>query len=331
MGQKNMASIIGAVDIGGTKIAVGVVDAQGRVLRKTEFPTDATTGFDGAMHRVSGALSECTEVDRDGLQGIGIGCTGQVDALSGKLSNVHNLPNWEGRNPVDFVSCELNVPVAMENDADAAALGEMHYGAAKGKSPFVYVTIGTGIGVSVLLDGQIYRGVNQCHPEIGHHIVEPSGPLCSCGARGCWESLASGPSMTEWIRKNAPANYGSEPLSALETCTRAQDGDEWARRAVENEAYYLGVGLANLIVLFAPDAIVLGGSVMKSAFLFWEGIQKVIQKNCRLVPYEQIDITLASLGDDVALIGAAEVWRQRFSRCEAAGRALTPVVRSAQP
>ena len=111
---------------------------------------------------------------------------------------------------------------------------------------------------------------------------------------------------------------------------RAQDGDQWALRAVDNESYYLGLGLANLIVLFAPDAIVLGGSVMKSAHLFWEGIQTVIQKNCRLVPYQRIDITLASLGDDVALIGASEVWRQRFSRGEATGEPLRTAVR-AQP
>lgn len=325
-----MPGMIGAVDIGGTKIAIGLVDHQGRVLRKTQFPTDVSSGFDGAMQRISAALSECAAVDRDNLLGIGIGCTGQVDTLTGRISNVHNLPFWEGRNPLDFLRQEFNVPVAIENDADAAALGEAYCGAAKGKARFVYVTVGTGIGVSVILDGQVYRGVDQCHPEIGHHIIEPSGPVCSCGARGCWESLASGPSMTDWIRNNAPANYSSQPLTAQEICSRAQDGDQWALRAVNNEAYYLGVGLANLIVLFAPDAIVLGGSVMRSADLFWEGIQQVIQKNCRLVPYQQIVITLASLGEDVALIGASEVWRQRFSRGEAKVEPLTAVVR-AQP
>jgi glucokinase len=325
-----MPGMIGAVDIGGTKIAIGVVDDQGRVLRKTVFPTNVSSGFDCAMQRISSTLTECAALDRDNLLGIGIGCTGQVDAVTGRLSNVHNLPSWEGRNPVDFLGHEFNLPVAIENDADAAALGEAYCGAAKGKARFVYVTVGTGIGVSVILDGQVYRGIDQCHPEIGHHIIEPSGPVCSCGARGCWESLASGPSMTEWIRNNAPANYASQALTAQEICSRAQDGDQWALRAVDNEAYYLGVGLANLIVLFAPDAIVLGGSVMKSAHLFWDGIQRVIQKNCRLVPYQQIDITLASLGDYVALVGASVVWRQRFSRCEATGEPLPAVVR-AQP
>ena len=326
-----MHRMIGAVDIGGTKIAVGVVDSHGRVLRKTEFPNDASTEFDYAMNRVSAALSGYAELDLIDFEGIGIGCTGQVDPLRGELSNVHNLPRWEGQNPVEYLSRRFKVRVAIENDADAAALGEAHWGAAKAKSRFVYVTIGTGIGVSMLLDGQIYRGVNQCHPEIGHHIIEPSGPVCSCGARGCWESLASGPSLGQWLRKNAPAEYGNGLLTAREVCSLAQNGDEWALRAVENEAYYLGLGLTNLIVLFAPETIVLGGSVMKSADLFWKGMQKVIQKNCRLIPHQKIEITLASLGDDVALIGAAEVWRQRFSNAEAVIEPLTPAVRAAEP
>src|SRR5947209_2573145 len=128
-----MPEMIGAVDIGGTKIAVGLVDDHGRVLRKTQFPTDVSSGFECAMQRISAALSECAAVNGDSVLGIGIGCTGQVDTLTGSLSNLHNLPAWEGRNPVDFLGHEFNVPVAIENDADAAALGEAYCGAAKGK------------------------------------------------------------------------------------------------------------------------------------------------------------------------------------------------------
>jgi glucokinase len=118
--------------------------------------------------------------------------------------------------------------------------------------------------------------------------------------------------MVEWIKMNAPTNYNSQDLTAREICARAQQGDEWAKRAVEREAYYLGVGLANLVTLFAPDALVLGGSVMKSASLFLDRIREVIQQNCRLVPYERVEISVASLGPDVGLIGAAQVWHHRF-------------------
>jgi glucokinase len=119
--------------------------------------------------------------------------------------------------------------------------------------------------------------------------------------------------MVEWIQSNAPASYQTPNLTAKEICARAQQGDEWARRAVEREGYYLGVGLANLVSLFTPDAMVLGGGIMKSANLFLGRIHQVVRQNCRLVPYERVEISLASLGPDVGLIGAAQVWRNHFN------------------
>jgi len=305
--------MIGAVDIGGTKIATGVVDEKGHVLAKAECPTDVPRGFAEAMRRVIEMLAQCARQSGVKLQGIGIGCTGPVDPIEGSLGNVNLLPGWEGGNPVETLSGKFGVAAAMENDADAAALGEAVWGAGKGKAGLVYVTISTGIGASVILEGKVYRGAGGCHPEIGHHIIEPSGPLCSCGARGCWETLASGPAMVEWIQANAPASYLTPNLSAKIICERAQEGEEWARRAVEREAYYLGVGLANVVSLFLPDAIVLGGSVMKSANLFLDRIHQVIRQNCRLVPFERVEISQASLGPDVGLIGAAQVWHHHFA------------------
>ena len=306
--------MIGGVDIGGTKIAVGVVDPSGRVLARDECATEVQRGFDHAMRQVTTMLRQCAERAGIKLRGIGIGCAGPVDSASGALGNVNNLPGWKGGNPVDILSRAFGVPAALENDADAAALGELRWGAGRSKARFLYVIVGTGIGVSVIVDGKVYRGVDACHPEIGHHIIDPSGPPCSCGVRGCWESLAAGPAMTEWLRKNAPATYGNGNLSAREICARAQDSDEWAQRAVEHEAYYLGLGLANLITFFAPEAIVLGGSVMKSAHLFLDRMREVIRQNCKLVPVDRVEITLAALGADAGVIGAAQVWHDRFER-----------------
>jgi glucokinase len=306
--------MIGGVDIGGTKIAVGMVDQEGHILAKKECPTDVPRGFDDAMQRVAVLLAECLEQSQFKLRGIGIGCAGPVDSVTGKLGNVNNLAGWKGGNPVDVLTREFGVPVAMENDADAAALGELYWGTGRNKTRFLYVTVGTGIGVSVILDGKVYRGIDGCHPEIGHHILNASGPLCSCGVRGCWESLAAGPAMVAWLRENAPADYDNRNLSAREICTRAQDSDAWAQRAVEREAYYLGLGLANLITVFAPETIVLGGSVMKSAHLFLDRMREVIRQNCQLVPVDQVQISLASLGADAGLIGAAQVWQHHFER-----------------
>jgi len=306
--------MIGGVDIGGTKIAVGVVDQKGHLLAKKECPTDVPRGFDCAMQRVAAMLAQCAQQADVKLRGIGIGCAGPVDRVTGTLGNVNNLVGWQGSNPLQFLAREFGVPVAMENDADAAALGELYWGAGMNKARFLYVTIGTGIGVSVILDGKVYRGVDGCHPEIGHHILDASGPPCSCGVRGCWESLAAGPALVAWLCENAPAAYDHCNLTAREICARAQDSDAWAQRAVEREAHYLGLGLANLITMFAPETIVLGGSVMKSAHLFLDRMREVIRQNCRLVPADRVQISLASLGADAGLIGAAQVWQHHFER-----------------
>ena len=182
------------------------------------------------------------------------------------------------------------------------------------------MTVGTGIGTGLILDGQLYRGVDYSHPEIGHHLIDPSGPPCVCGFHGCWESLAAGPGMVAWLEKEAPVGYPHRGgLSAKRICELAAAGDELAKRAVEREAYYLGLGLANLVTMFTPDAIVLGGSVMKSASLFLDGIRKIIRESCCLVPFDKTELTLASLGEDANLIGAARAWHHRFA-CEGVPR-----------
>jgi glucokinase len=233
--------------------------------------------------------------------------------VTGEFGNVNFFPSWEGENPVRDLERRFRVSVAMENDADAAALGEAAWGAGKNKRRLIYVTVGTGIGAGLVFDGELYRGVDQAHPEIGHHMVDSSGPPCGCGFRGCWESLAAGPAMVEWLRAHAPAAYPElSTLTAKRICERARQGEALALEAVEHEVHYLGLGLANLVTLFTPDAIVLGGSLMKSSDLFLPGIRKLIPECCKYVPFEKTELALASLGEDANLIGAARVWHHRF-------------------
>jgi len=306
--------LIGAVDIGGTKIAVGMVDDQGRVQARLECATDGGAGYARAFANIRGMLETAALRAGSHISGIGIGATGPVDPLTGEFGEVTFFPHWKGANLVKDLSGKFRVDAAIENDADAAALGEAGWGAGRNKKRLIYVTVGTGIGAGFIVDGHLYRGIDHAHPEIGHHIVDPSGPLCVCGFHGCWESLAAGPAMTEWMRQKVPANYshGSD-LSAKRICELAAAGDEVARDAVERETYYLGLGLANLVTIFAPDAIVLGGSLMKSAHLFLDGVRNIIRQSCRLVPFDKIVLTLASLGEDANLIGAARVWHHRFA------------------
>ncbi|MGA2200714.1 MAG: ROK family protein [Terriglobales bacterium] len=302
--------MIGAVDIGGTKVATGIVDECGIVLSKNKFPTGPDSSYSNGIESISSMLRQSAQNARVEITGIGIGSTGPVDPLSGEFGEVDFLPDWRRHNPVQDLAKLFGVKVALENDADAGALAEAAWGAGQGKSRLIYITVGTGIGGGIILDGELYRGVDGAHPELGHQVIDPSGPPCSCGFRGCWESLAAGPAMAAWAQSQAPANDSYR--TAKQICQLAQEGDELARRAAEREAYYLGLGIANLINLFTPDIIVLGGSVMKSALLFLEGIRELITRGCRFVPYEKTELALASLGEDANLIGAARVWHYRF-------------------
>jgi len=303
--------MIGAVDIGGTKTAVGMVNDTGQVLSRRELPTAADSYANG-LAAVASMLQETAREAGAEITGIGIGSTGPVDPITGQFGEVDFLPGWRGQNPVKDLARMFKVQVVLENDADAAAMAEAGWGSGKNKSRLIYVTVGTGIGGGIVFDGQLYRGVAGSHPELGHQVIDPSGPACSCGFHGCWESLAAGPAMVAWVADNAPANYPHRAsLTAKRICELAQKDDDLARQAVEREAYYLGLGLANLINLFTPDVIVLSGSVMKSALLFLDGIRKVICRGCRFVPFEKTDLALASLGDDTNLIGAARVWYDR--------------------
>lgn len=312
--QELPKAMIGAVDIGGTKIAVGIVDSEGQVLCRSESPTEGEGPYERALDRTIAMLRLAISSTGVKLNGIGIGSTGPVYPFTGEIGDVNFFPQWRGQNPVRDLEKTFGVRVALENDGDAAAVGEYLWGAGKNKLRLIYVTVGTGIGVGLVLDGHLYRGVDQSHPEIGHHIVDPSGPLCSCGFRGCWESVAAGPAMVAWVNENAPPEYPHRTdLTGKKVCELAKGGDDWAQKAVEREAWYLGLGLANLINMFVPDAIVLGGSVLKSSELFFNDIRKTIAGGCRFVPFEKTELALASLGDDANLIGAAAVWHHRFS------------------
>ncbi len=308
-------AIAAAVDIGGTKIAIGLVDPVGQVLARSQTPTRADEGFEAAMERVSTVLAHISAEAGVRPSGIGIGCTGPVDPGSGAIGHVEFLPGWQDCSPVAWLSHRFGLPVAMENDADAAALAESRCGTGRGKHSVIAVTVGTGIGAGLVVDGVLYRGVDGAHPELGHHVVDASGPLCSCGATGCWEALASGPAIAaRYAAVAAPAGTYRPHLSAREICDLARAGHAPAMAEVRRTATYLGLGIANLVSLFIPDVIALSGSVMNSADLFLPTISDIIRRNCSLVPWQRVSVGPSMLGSDAPLIGAGIVWHHRQQR-----------------
>lgn len=313
---------IGAIDVGGTKIAVGVVDSGGGILARGEGPTAPELGYAAALQRIEAMLRRALEECGRGIEGIGIGSTGPIDPETGVFGEVGTLPGWLGSPLATDLERAFGVPVRVENDADAAALGEAAWGAGRGRRTLVYVTVSTGIGVGLLLDGRIYRGAGGAHPEIGHHVIDECGPACYCRAHGCWESLASGPAMEAWMESTRRTNGAAgripnEALTARRICELARQGDAPARQAVERGAHYLGLGLANLVTVFSPDMIALGGGLMQSADLLLPGALAVVREICTQVPLERTSIVLASLGQDVGLLGAACVWRYRSGEWKA--------------
>jgi glucokinase len=307
---------LAAVDIGGTKIAVGLVGQGGCVLSRADTPSDPRAGFTAAMERVAALLASLGAATGPGvLAGIGIGCPGPVDPRTGLVGDVGNLPGWRGANPVEWLAQRFEVPVALENDADAFALAEHSFGAGQGCASLVCVTVGTGIGGGIVLRGELYRGVDGSHPEIGHHMVDATGPDCYCGARGCWEVLASGTAMDARARRAATGAGGhGVARDARRTCELARAGDAAASAEVALEARYLGLGIANLVTMFSPECVVLTGSVMDSADLFMPAIHELVLRQCTQVPAARVRILASPLGRDAPLIGAAMAWHHRYGQ-----------------
>jgi glucokinase len=281
------------------------------LVRQTVFPTEPERGFEDGMQRARAALLKLIEESGAGLSalhGIGVGRTGPLDPFSGLIGhNADTLPSWQNHNLLEGLS-SLGVPVIVENDADAAALGEYTWGVGQGSTAFLYVTFSTGIGSGAVMDHRLYRGVDGSHPEIGHSIIDPNGPPCYCGATGCWEMLASGTALATWYNAR---RTGGPTLSARQVCALAEQGDPLAQSAVQHMADYLGLGLANLVTFFVPDVIALGGGVIKSWPLFKDRVLQVVAQNTRMVPSEKVRILPARLGGDAALLGAAQAWLDR--------------------
>ncbi len=294
--------MIGAIDIGGTKIAVGLVSSAGQLVDSLALPTDKALQYPDALAMVAAAVESLLQKQGAALQGLGVGATGRIQA-DGALQPNQFLPHWSAHNPANDLGLRFGVPAAIENDADAAALAEYHWGAYRGARRFIYITVSTGIGGGIVLQGQLYRGVDGAHPEVGHHVINPAGPPCFCGASGCWESLASGTAMAAWARQSG----GQPGWDARRICDLAEQGHPLALQAVAREARYLGIGLANLITLFAPDCIALGGGLMQRWALFRDAACAVIGQHCGLVPWQKTCLGVSQLPHP-GLLGAAAVF-----------------------
>jgi glucokinase len=288
------------IDIGGTKTTVAAVDASGRVHARASFETRSGRGFPVCLaelaESIRGVLKK-TDWSLPTLSGIGIGCAGPVNPKRGTIHNPYTLPGWDGADLVTPLRDGFQVPVWLENDADAAALGEFHFGAGRGASPLVMVTLGTGIGGAVLVNGQIYRGANGEHPELGHIPIRPDGPDCYCGTRGCWESLASGPALTA-----AGKAFGFADSHVVFAAT---SGDARAAAIVQRAVDATATATWTLIHTFLPQRIIFGGGIGEEHFdVFAAPMHRQIARATQ-IPKNGVEMVKAKLGNNAGVVGAA--------------------------
>jgi len=304
-----------AIDIGGTKLAAGIVDGSGSILARGEVPTLAAEGPERVLDRIVRLANDVLGApggSADAIQRIGIGCAGPVDRQAGLILNPPNLPGWVRVPLVERIEKALGRPAVLENDANAAALGEFRYGAGKGASSLVYLTVSTGIGGGIILDGKIWHGVKDGAGEVGHMTLLPDGPLCGCGNRGCLEALASGPAIARRAREALATERPSRlreagDFTAADVVRLAQEGDALAAQVWDETVRYLGLGVAAIVTILAPGRVVIGGGVAKAGDFLFAPLRREVRRRVTLVAVESVPILPAALGPDVGILGAAAV------------------------
>lgn len=291
------------VDIGGTKMAVAAVNRDGRLLARIVLPTEAELGFDRAVQRLGDAIVTAIRhagATEQSLAGVGIGCAGPVDPARGLINNPFTLTGWDRCDIVTPLASRLGVPVRLENDADAAALGECFAGAGRGCDPVVMLTFGTGVGGAVVMRGNINRGASGEHPELGHVPVEPDGPPCYCGIRGCLESVASGTAVGEAARA---AGF----TDAKEVFVAARAGNSVACAIVDRAVRAAATAAWTLFHTFLPQRLILGGGVMDREFDLYAEAMRAKLAGATQFTRGIGEVVRAELGNDAGVIGAASL------------------------
>lgn len=300
------------VDIGGTKIAVGVADAKGNLIQQDRFLVEGTGSPEAALDRIA-------EMSRDLLKRAGL-LLGEVSAVGigspgpfhqGKLADPANLPGWDGIDLAESLRLRLERPAYLQNDANAAAVGEWLFGRGRGSRHLAYITVSTGVGCGLVLNGDPYGGPHGNAAEIGHIVIEPNGPRCNCGLTGCLEALASGTAIGRAGRERAAESDFLRPLGAAVDAAAVMRGwsagDPVAGQIVDAAANHLGHGLGVLINLVNPERIALGGGVMNAGERYLALVRRYTERYSMPTLFRETELVLSGLGADTGVVGAVAV------------------------
>jgi glucokinase len=305
------------IDLGGTKILAAVANLQGRVLSRGHSVTPAQKGPEAVIKAILKAAHRALKqagITSGELSAIGVGAAGASNPDTGIISTSPNLPGWKDIPLKDIIEDEFGVKTFLGNDANAAALGELRFGAGRGVRNLIYVTISTGIGGGIVIDGELYSGSSGAAGEVGHMTIDDNGPLCTCGNTGCWETLASGTALAREARQRIGegartsileyARGDIERVTAQVIHAAARKGDGLARELIAQTGYYVGVGLVNLINIFNPELIIIGGGLANIGDMLMEPAIKVVEGRAIGAAYEAVRFAPPQLGGDSGVLGA---------------------------
>lgn len=278
------------LDLGGTNLKYGIVSEDGAVVHRASTPSRAAAGPDAVLDTMGRALAECLARGIE-LHAAGAGIPGAVDTTRGiSLGDVQHIPSWKGVAVGPYLASRTSLPVFVDNDGKAMAYAEARVGAARGAANVVGLTLGTGIGGGIVLDGELHRGRTFNAGEIGHTIVDANGELCPCGNRGCLAMYCGG------------STFGGDPRAVFEAASR---GDDVARATIDRVVFYLGAGITSIVNLLNPDVVVIGGGISDAGDAFVARVADEVRRRALKPMNDDVRIVRAQLGNDAGMIGAA--------------------------
>jgi glucokinase len=288
-------SLVIAIDLGGTQIRAALVDAQGTILNRIATSTQAKAGPAIVIQQlIDAALEVSRDVNSNTIIGVGVSSPGPLDTAQGIAIGLPTIKDFDNIPLRALLQEKLPYKVHLENDGIAAAIGEWKHGAGQGLSSLVYVTVSTGIGGGVIVDGNVLRGRKGMAGHIGHMAIVPNGLRCNCGNLGCWEAYAAGPAFTTRAKAK----------SAEDVFDAAKQGDIAAQKHVDDEVQYLALGITSLLHLYSPEVVIVGGGLSNAFDQLHPGIANYISKNAMLA-FRDVPVVKAALGGNSGLIGAA--------------------------
>jgi glucokinase len=313
---EHSSNLVCAADLGGTHLRVALVDPSGNIHFRLKQSTPQDASPEGIMHSLVSAVRECEthakQNDRKQVSAVSVVVPGTVNVDQGIVVKAPNLPSLDGFHLSEQLTSQLGFRSVLENDANAAAVGEMWMGAGRGHSAIVCVTLGTGVGGGIILNGKLWRGVDGAAAEIGHMCVDPFGGVaCGCGSRGCLEVYASATAIVRMTKEASPRHPDStldmSKLTSEAIFCAGKHRDELALEVFKRMGVYLGIGIANLINILNPEMIVIGGGVANGWELFDKSMRQQVAKRAFPLLAARVQIVQAECGDDAGLLGAARL------------------------